>query len=155
MLFLMAKISLLLLIAALAGAGLMRAWLYRRFEDVTAGYTLMFQEREALQKALADRDGVVADLHDRLDSFDLAPIRASMAAQQETLRAGFEGIDVAAQLEAIQGELTRLADKNPDLEPVLEAIRELPEQTHFVEIRSVRRSEVERKPPTLGVAGAR
>ncbi|MEO1233140.1 MAG: hypothetical protein AAFZ18_30020 [Myxococcota bacterium] len=154
MLFLIAKISLLLLIAALAGAGLMYWWVRRRFEDVTVGYKLLFEEREALQRALADRDGVVANLHDRLDSFDLAPIQAGMVAQEQALRAGFEGLGLETQLEAIRTELARLADKNTDLEPVIKAIREIPDQTHFVEIRSVRRSELERKKPTLGVAGA-
>ena len=78
--FLLAKILVLMILAALLGAWLARVFLMRRYQDVTTEYIRMDSEgrawRTGFEKSLAQRPEVdLAPLHLRLSELD-ATVRA-------------------------------------------------------------------------------
>lgn len=84
MLFLITKISLLILAAALAGAGLMYWWIRRQFEDVTDGYELMANERGALQ-SIEDRLSVLERLEEKVQGNALVLREGFQEAQRDRM----------------------------------------------------------------------
>lgn len=71
MAYLITKIAFLLVLAALAGALMMYAWLKSQYEDVTDGYQLMLGERTSERAELAvHRKEVLGALEERLGDRD-------------------------------------------------------------------------------------
>jgi predicted flap endonuclease-1-like 5' DNA nuclease len=100
--FLLAKISILLLLAAGLGALLAHWWLRRHYEDVTTDYTRLSDETKRWRDGLEDR--LEQRLVQRL-AVDLGPIMGSL----ESVQAAVRGIDMSRPVA-------------PDLTPVLELL---------------------------------
>ncbi len=73
--FLLAKIFILLMLAAIAGALLMYWWVRRRYEDVSLEFSRIATQRDALQAELdrhqeTDLDGLKKAILGRMDGLD-------------------------------------------------------------------------------------
>lgn len=85
--FLLAKIFILLLLAATLGALLARWWLLRQYEDVTTEYTRLSDETQRWRDGLEDR--LEQRLVQRL-GVDLEPVMVSL----QSVRAAVQGIHI-------------------------------------------------------------
>ena len=132
--FLLVEIAILLLLAALFGAALMRWWLKRQFEDVTVEYsrlTTAESERSAAltaahaaqsdaEKKLAALQGAHDGLRERLDAE--AAWRAEVDRRLDALKPG-DTSEVTARLKALDERIGAL--KPVDLDPALARLGEL------------------------------
>jgi hypothetical protein len=132
--FLLVEIVVLLALAALFGAALMRWWLKRQFEDVTVEYsrlTTAESERSAAltaahaaqsdaEKKLAALQGAHDGLRERLDAE--AAWRAEVDRRLDALKPG-DTSEVTARLKALDERIGAL--KPVDLDPALARLGEL------------------------------
>lgn len=175
MVYLVVKIATLLVLAALAGALMMYAWLKSQYEDVTDGYGLMLSERAAersdlaqhrrellgaLEERLGGRDDELAALEHHRDAIVEAVRREVVGPLESRIDARHgERVDaearrderlasLMAKLESMDDErLARLEELlghvlEPEIDdnPLLSRVRALLDETHVLEVRTVRRS---------------
>lgn len=132
--FLLVEIAILLLLAALFGAALMRWWLKRQFEDVTVEYsrlTTVESERTAAlsaareakadaEKRLAALQGAHDGLRERLDAE--AAWRAEVDRRLDALKPG-DTSEVTARLKSLEAAVGAI--KPVDLDPALARLGEV------------------------------